>query len=149
MIDNSSEDKKAKSTKKCVTKRTIRFQDFNNCLEATQLEILINHLKKNEIDVDSLKKDQKEFIKNNKLTLKVQQRFKRESYNGFTKKINKIALISNSDKRMQSINSIETYAYVLSKKEEIKCNNIIKQLTFFFQNDLLLWCYKRKHETRI
>ena len=149
MIDNSSEDKKAKSTKKCVTKRTIRFQDFNNCLEATQLEILINHLKKNEIDVDSLKKDQKEFINNNKLTLKVQQRFKRESYNGFTKKINKIALISNSDKRMQSINSIETYAYVLSKKEEIKCNNIIKQLTFFFQNDLLLWCYKRKHETRI
>ena len=88
MIDNSSEDKKAKSTKKCVTKRTIRFQDFKNCLEATQLEILINHLKKNEIDVDSLKKDQKEFIKNNKLTLKVQQRFKRESYNGFTKKIN-------------------------------------------------------------
>ena len=85
-----------------------------------------------------MKKDQKEFIKNNKLTLKVQQRFKRESYNGFTKKINKIALISNSDKRMQSINSIETYAYVLSKKEEIKCNNIIKQLTFFFQNDLLL-----------
>ena len=143
MIDNSSEDKKAKSTKKCVTKRTIRFQDFNNCLEATQLEILINHLKKNEIDVDSLKKDQKEFINNNKLTLKVQQRFKRESYNGFTKKINKIALISNSDKRMQSINSIEMYAYgmskdVLSKKEEIKCNNIIKQVTFFFQNDLLL-----------
>ena len=85
--------------------------------------------------MDSFKKDQKEFIKNNKLTLKVQQRFKRESYNGFTKKINKIALISNSDKRMQSINSIETYAYgmskdVLSKKEEIKCNNITKQLTF-------------------
>ena len=52
-------------------------------------------------------------------------------------------LISNSDKRMQSINSIEMYAYgmskdVLSKKEEIKCNNIIKQVTFFFQNDLLL-----------
>ena len=39
---------------------------------------------------------------------------------------------------MQSINSIETYAYVLSKKKEIKCNNIIKQLTFFFQNDILL-----------
>ena len=44
---------------------------------------------------------------------------------------------------MQSINSIEMYAYgmskdVLSKKEEIKCNNMIKQVTFFFQNDLLL-----------
>ena len=34
---------------------------------------------------------------------------------------------------MQSIDSIETYAYgmkkdIVSKKEEIKCNNIIKQL---------------------
>ena len=39
---------------------------------------------------------------------------------------------SSDDKRMQSIGSIETYAYKTSKdqvseKEEIKCNNIIKQ----------------------
>ena len=39
---------------------------------------------------------------------------------------------SNDDKRMQSIDSIETYAYgtskdLLSGKEEIKCNNIIKR----------------------
>ena len=53
--------------------------------------------------MDSFKKDQKEFIKNNKLTLKVQQRFKRESYNGFTKKINKIALTSNSDKKCNQL----------------------------------------------
>ena len=50
----------------------------------------------------------------------------------FTEEINKIALSSNDDKRMQSINSIKTYAYKMSKdlvckKEEIKCNNIIKQ----------------------
>ena len=37
----------------------------------------------------------------------------------------------NDDKRMQSIVSIETYAYgtsvdLVSEKEEIKCNNIIK-----------------------
>ena len=49
----------------------------------------------------------------------------------FTAEINKTALISNDDKRMQSIDSIETYAYrtnkdLLSKKEEIKCNIIIK-----------------------
>ena len=46
--------------------------------------------------------------------------------------INKTALISNDDKRMQSIDSIETYAYGMSKdlickKEKIKRNNIIKQ----------------------
>ena len=48
------------------------------------------------------------------------------------KKINNIALSSNDDKRMQSIHSIETYAYginkdVVCKKEEIKCSNIKKQ----------------------
>ena len=41
-------------------------------------------------------------------------------------------LSSNDDKRMQSIDSIKTYAYGTSKdlvreKEEIKCSNIIKQ----------------------
>ena len=32
-------------------------------------------------------------------------------YNVFTKDINKISSGSNNDKRMQSIDSIETYAY--------------------------------------
>ena len=46
--------------------------------------------------------------------------------------INKIALRSNDDKRIESIDLIETYAYgtskdLVSKKEEIKCNNIIKK----------------------
>ena len=43
-----------------------------------------------------------------------------------------MASSSNDDKRMQSIDSIETYAYGTSKdpvseKEEIKCNNRIKR----------------------
>ena len=51
--------------------------------------------------------------------------------NVFTEEINKIALSSNDDKRIQSIDSIETYAYGTTKdlvcdKEEIKRNNIIK-----------------------
>ena len=44
-----------------------------NCLDVAQLENKINYLEKNEIDADSLKKDHKEFIKNNKLILKTQQ----------------------------------------------------------------------------
>ena len=64
--------------------------------------------------------------------LKNQQRFKSERYNVFTEEINKISLRSNGDNRMQSIDSIETYAYgtrkdLVSEKEEIKCNNIMKQ----------------------
>ena len=39
----------------------------------------------------------------------------RESHNAFTEEINKIALRSNDDKRMQSIDSIKTYANETSK----------------------------------
>ena len=60
------------------------------------------------------------------------ERFKIERHNVFTEEINKIALSSNDDKRMQSFDSIETYAYgtskdLVSEKEDIKCNKIIKQ----------------------
>ena len=37
---------KAKDTKKCVIKRKLKFENFKNCLERTQLENEINHLKK-------------------------------------------------------------------------------------------------------
>ena len=57
-----------------------------------------------------LKKVIKNLLKNNKLILKAQQRFKSERHNVFTEEIDKIALGSNDDKRMQSIDSIETYA---------------------------------------
>ena len=47
--------------------------------------------------------------------LKTQQRSKSERHNVFTEEINKIALSSNDDKRLQSINSIKTYAHGMSK----------------------------------
>ena len=79
--------------------------------------------------MDSLKKDCKEFIKSNRLISKTQES---EINNVFIEEINKIALSSNDDKIIQSIDLIETYAYgtskdLVSKKQEIKCNNIIKQ----------------------
>ena len=48
--------------------------------------------------------------KNNKI-LKSQQRFRIEKHNVFTVKVNNIALSANDDKRIQSIDSIETYSY--------------------------------------
>ena len=48
------------------------------------------------------------------MILKTQQRFKSERH-VFTEEINKIALGSNDNKRMQSIDLIETYAYGRSK----------------------------------
>ena len=70
LVVGSSEDKKAKGTKECVIKRELKFENYKNCLEATQLDNKINYLEKNKISVDRLKKDHKEFIRNNKLILK-------------------------------------------------------------------------------
>ena len=91
--------------------------------QKSQHDDKINYLGKNEINVDSLKKDHKEFIKNNKLILKTQQRFKSERQNVVTEEINKIALTSNDYKR--------TSKDLVSGKEQIKCNNIIKR----YKND--------------
>ena len=63
------------------------------------------------MDVNSLKEDHKEFIKNNRLILKTQQRFISEKHNVYTEEINKIALSSNDDKRIQSIDSIVTWIW--------------------------------------
>ena len=124
LLDDGSENKKAKGTKKYVIKRKLKFEYYKNCLEATQIENKINYLEKNNIDIDSIK----EFIKNNKSILKIQQRFKSERHYVFAEEINKTFLSSNVD----IIDSIETYAYRTSKvlvsdKEEIKYNNTIKR----------------------
>ena len=94
--DNSNEDKNAKGIKKCVIKRKLKFQNHKNGLEAYQIENKINHLEKYRIDLDSLKEYQKQLK-----TLKTQQRFRSRKHNVFTEEINKIALSSNYDKRMQ------------------------------------------------
>ena len=64
--------------------------------------------------------------------MKTQQRFKSKRHNGFTEEINKIDLVLNDDNRMQSIDSIQTYAYgtsedLANETEEIKCDNIMKK----------------------
>ena len=38
LIDDGSEDKKAKGTKKCVIKRKLKFENCKNCLEVTKLK---------------------------------------------------------------------------------------------------------------
>ena len=73
--------KKAKGTKKCVVKREILFN---------------NHL-------DSLFK--------NKVLYKSQQRFRSDHHKVYTEEVNKIALSSNDDKRIQIFDRVTTYPY--------------------------------------
>ena len=81
LMDDDSEHKKAKRTKKCAIKRIFRFKNYKDCNS------------------------------NNKIILKSQQSFKREKLNLYTKKISKIALSSNDDKRLQTFDKITTYPY--------------------------------------
>ena len=62
-------------------------------------------------NVGSYRENHKEFIKNNVLILKSQQRFISEKHNVFTEEDNKITLIANNGKRLQSIHLIETHEY--------------------------------------
>ena len=107
--------KQQKVEKKCIIKRKLKCKGYKSCLEAKQPGIKIINLNNNEIDVKSLVKGHGEFIIiiHN---LKSQPRFKSQWHNTFTEEINKIVLNSNDDKRVQSIDSIETSAYRTRKK---------------------------------
>ena len=81
LMDDDSEKKIAKGTKKRVIKRILKFNDDKNCQS------------------------------NDKIILKSQQRFKSDCHNVCTEQINKIALSSNDDKRLQTFDKITTYPY--------------------------------------
>ena len=73
---------KSKRHKNVRRKKKTKFEDYRNCLEAAQVVNEIHHLEKSKVNVDSFRKDQKEFIKN-KLILIAQQRFRSEKFNVF------------------------------------------------------------------
>ena len=81
LSNDDSEKKKAKGIKKCVITRGIMFKNCKDCLL------------------------------NNKVILKSQQKFKRDCHNVYTEEINKIALSSNDDKRLQIFDKTTTNPY--------------------------------------
>ena len=81
LMDDGGSDKKAKGTKKCVIKGRIKFNDYKDCLL------------------------------NNEIILKSQQLFKSERHDIYTEETNKIALSSNDDKRLQTLDRITSYPY--------------------------------------
>ena len=91
---------------------------------------MINYLDKKEINADCLKEDQRKFVEKNKLILKTQQIFKSERLNVFTEEVNKIALGLNNNKRIQSVDSIETYTHGMSKDFICKKEKITKMFNF-------------------
>ena len=78
LTDNNDEDKNTKGSKRCVIKGKLKFDDYKHFLEATELENRINHLQQNNLDNNNLRKIMKNSLKNKKIILKSQQRFKSE-----------------------------------------------------------------------
>ena len=89
LTDDCKEDKKAKGTKKCVIKRMIKFNDYENCLLKDEV------------------------------ILKSQQRFISRKHDVYTENINKIALSNNDDKRIVSSDKITSYPYGYKGKHAI------------------------------
>ena len=81
LMEDGSEHKKAKGTKKCVIKRELMFENY------------------------------KDSLFNDKIILKSQQRFKSDHHRVYTEEVNKIALSSNDDKRLQTFDKVTTYPY--------------------------------------
>ena len=55
LIDDRSENQRAKSTKQYVMQRGLKFEDYQNCTEVNRLENKINYLENNKIEADYLK----------------------------------------------------------------------------------------------
>ena len=81
LMDDDNEIKKTNGIKKCVIKRRLMFENY------------------------------KDSFFNNKTILKSQLRFKSEHHNVYTEEVNKIALNSNDDKRLQTFDRVTTYPY--------------------------------------
>ena len=81
LMDDDNEKKKAKGIKKCIIKRRLTFENY------------------------------KDSLFNNKTILKSQLRFKSNLHDVYTEEVNKIALNSNDDKRLQTFDRVTTYPY--------------------------------------
>ena len=80
-LDDDTEMKRAKGTKKCIVKREIRFKNY----------------------MDSLFNDE--------AIIKSQQRFRSDHHRVYTEENNMIALSSNDDKRLQTFDKATTFPY--------------------------------------
>ena len=70
---------------------------------------------------------------NDKIILQSQQRFKSDCRNVYTEQINKIALSSNDDKRLQTFDKITTYPYGTSAIKVCESEMVIVR-NFFVKN---------------
>ena len=99
LMDDGSDHKKAKGTKKCVIKQKLMFENYKDCLF------------------------------NNKTVYRSQERFRSYYHVMYTEEVNKIALSSNDDKRLQTSDRNPTYpcgtnAFKVCEREMLKVKDL-------------------------
>ena len=80
-LDDDTEKKRAKGTKKCIVKREITF------------------------------KNNKDSLFNDEVIIRSQQIFRSDHHRVYTEDVNKIELISNDDKRIQTFDKVKSFPY--------------------------------------
>ena len=98
-MDDAIEKKKFKGGKRCVIKRRLMFENY------------------------------KDSLLNNKTMLRSQKRFKSDHHNVYTEEVNKIALNSNDDKRLQTFDRITTYPYGTNAFKECESKMLEVKIT--------------------
>ena len=73
----------------------------------------------------------KDCLFNNKTVYRSQQRFKSNHHQVYTEEVNKIALSSNDDKRLQTSDSITTYPYGTNPFKVCESEMLIVKDLFF------------------
>ena len=103
-LDDDTEGQKAKGTKKCIVKRELTFKNYVDCLFKSRVII------------------------------KSQQRFRIDHHRVCTEEVNKIALSSNDDKRLETFDRVTTYPYGTKVfqicENEMLLNEKVKRLLY-------------------
>ena len=81
LMEDDSEIEKAKAVKRCVIKRRLMFEKY------------------------------KDSLFNNETIMRSQPRFKSDHHNVYTEEVNKVALNSSDNKRLQTFDRVTTYPY--------------------------------------
>ena len=120
LMDDDSENKKAKWVKRCVIKRRLMFENY------------------------------KDSLLNNKTIMRSQLRFKSDHHNVYTEEVYKFALNSNNNKRLQTFDRITTYTYgtntfKLLKYVKVKC--LVKYVAVYNWQILMILLMKIKLPT--
>ena len=97
-LDDDTEHKKAKGTKKCIVKRELMFENY------------------------------KDAVFNDKIIIRSQQRFRSYNHKVYTEQGNKIALSSSGDKGIQTYDKVTTFPYGTNAFKVCKNEMLLKKM---------------------